>query len=274
MDPDSLLRGLSAAADGAGGVRCLRLLRLEPSAFASVRSEVLSLCATRSPSVVSEPGHVTGWVLPYGEVLQYSLFNSTGRTEDFSDDHDLSRPGKTFVARNACPTLGRLVDGLPDLVNVRVAVLGPGAGLSPHQEQVFIRAPNGDVVARVRCHLPVKTASTATLVLDDQVLHLEEGVVHLVNHGCVHAARNDGDEPRVHVLWDQVLTTDAFAFLMGRRPTADPWLAIPPDEQVAQPVTRVRVSAARRLPRRVRDEEIREVRLARDRWWQGDHGAR
>jgi hypothetical protein len=207
-------------------------------------------------------------VLPYGSVLQYSLLNSTGRTEDYGEDHDLTGRGKQFVARVGHPALARLVDALPDLVNVRVAVLGPGAGLSPHQEQVFVRAPDGEVVARVRCHLPVVTEPAATITLDEQVLHLEEGVVHLVNHGCVHAARNDGERPRVHLLWDQVLTVDAFELLLGAGAPAEPFVRVGADERTVRPVARARLTGARRLPRLVPDRELRGVTLARDRWWE------
>lgn len=267
MKPEGLLDGLRTAADGGAGIRCQRLLSIEPEAFASIRSEVLTLCADRSPSRVTERGHVTAWVLPYGEVLQYSLYNSTGHSQDFADDHDLTRRGKYFGARAGCPVLGRLVDALPDLVNVRVAVLGPGAGLSPHQEQVFIRAPDGGVVARLRFHLPVMTDPSATLTLDEEVVHLAEGGVYLVNHGCVHAARNAGDRRRVHLLWDQVLTPEVFELVGGPGPVVEPFVRVAQADQRVEPVARARLTAVRRLPRTLSEPELRAAGLARDQWW-------
>jgi hypothetical protein len=55
----------------------------------------------------------------------------------------------------------------------------------------------------------------AELTLDGHVFHLEPGIVHFVNHGCVHAVRNEGTERRVHLVWDQLLTREAYGAVFG-----------------------------------------------------------
>lgn len=45
------------------------------------------------------------------------------------------------------------------------------------------------------------------------VCHLKAGVVYLVNHGCAHWACNEGDQRRVHLVWDVLLTREAFTFM-------------------------------------------------------------
>lgn len=213
-----LLDGLRAGDAHRGGLRCARVFRVAPSAFAELRREVAELRRTRPASRVADADHVTGWTQPSGVVTQHSLYNRSGRTDDFTSDHDLSCRGKWFFDEATWPTLGRLVAGWPHLVNVRVNVLGPGARLAAHEEHVAFRTVDGRVGARLRFHLPLETSDAAVLNLDGDVYRLEAGVVHLVNHGCVHAAVNHGRSVRVHLVWDALLTEALAALLLGAVP--------------------------------------------------------
>lgn len=266
MTPDGLLDGLRNTSSRGASLRCLRLHRLEPAGFEELRRDVRQLLAQAQPSTVTESGHVTSWVLPYGQVHQYSLFNSSGRANDFSSDHDLARRDKSVLAPLAYPALASFAARLPDLVNLRVAVLGAGAGLSPHQEHVFVRAPSGHVVPRVRFHLPLETTPNALLVLDDDAFWLEPGTTHLVNHGCVHAAHNGGPRPRVHLVWDQVLTAEAFSLMLGDSPVDPPWRRLLGSDRLAPVVLRKRLGAARRLPPQVSAADIDKAVLAPEGW--------
>jgi len=219
MTPKRFCRQLLDGDAHCGGIRCLGLFRIADDTRNALRSEVAQLRRERKPSRVNSD-HITGWVGSEGEVLQYSLLNATGKTEDFGSDHDLSARGKWFFDSVAYPVLGRWIDDWPDLINCRINVLGPGAALGAHEEHVPFRTRAGTVGARLRFHLPLETSPQAELNLDGLVYHLAAAQVTLVNQGCVHAARNLGDRARVHLVADALLTQDLFRFLFepGRAP--------------------------------------------------------
>jgi hypothetical protein len=264
VTPEELIAGLRAGDRHEDGVRCLRLLRVAAGPFAALRGEVAALCAVGTPSDVRWPGHVTHWVLPFGTVLQFSLLNRSGRLDDFADDHHLDPRGKRFHDPTRYPQLARLVGLFPSAVNLRVNVLGRASGLSPHEEHAFVRGSGGCVVPRLRLHLPVETTERAVLILDGEVHRLEPGVIHLVNHGCVHAARNDADTPRVHVVWDVLLDRRTFELLLGDGPPPAPFARIPEPDRMPPPLRTERMGAHRQLPPALRREEVDCARLADD----------
>jgi hypothetical protein len=218
-----------------GGIRCLQLFRLSPGYAAGLRSEVERLCQAERGSDVTRPSHVTHWTRPLGMVTQFSLLSKSGRYDDYSTDHDLSCRGKSFHGQSTYPLLSMFVAAFPHAVNFRVNVLGPGAELRPHEENLVIRTRNGKVGARVRLHLPVITNPGAELVLDGSVFSLSADTVYLVNHGCVHSARNGGSASRVHLVFDLLLTQDVFDRLFGGSPPALPLTALERDNREVVP---------------------------------------
>jgi hypothetical protein len=258
MTPDQLFTGIREGSRHQGGIRCLRLLQFEEPYFKGLTAEVLRLVDTEHASDVRDPSHVTHWTRPRGEVLQFSLFNMTGRFDDFSADHNLSCAGKSFGAGAEYPRLAALIQAFPHLLNFRINVIAPRASLAPHQEQVMMRCRSGSVGARVRLHLPIYTGEAAELTLDGFIFHLEAGTIHFVNHGCVHAASNKGVERRVHLVWDMLLTREAFGLLFGDAPIPIPATRIPEDEQVPPIRRSERVGAFLCLPPHIlREEEER-----------------
>jgi hypothetical protein len=215
MELPQLLDGLVRGYGHRGGLRCVRVFQLTPDFFLDLRREIRDLRRSRPASQVTHTDHVTNWTEPAGTVSQYSLLNRSGRTDDFSNDHDFSCRGKWFFDAVQWPTLGRLIVAWPHLVNMRVNVLGPGARLAAHQEHVPFRTIDGHVGARLRFHLPLETNDGAELNLDGDVHRLQPAVIHLVNHGCVHAAANHGPRERVHLVWDALLTEAVAALLLG-----------------------------------------------------------
>jgi hypothetical protein len=215
---DPILAAIRDANYRQGGLRCLRLLRVDDAAFAALREEVLALCRDGQPSDVGDEHHTTHWTRPRGEVKQYSLLNRSGRFDDFSDDHDHSCIGKRFAHGDRYPALAGFVASFPHAVNMRINALGPRATLSAHKENAVFRANDGTVAICARFHLPVAMASEAEIILEDQVFSLERGIVHFVNHGCVHAARNRGAATRLHLVWDMLLTREATALMFGKTP--------------------------------------------------------
>jgi hypothetical protein len=213
MTDEGILAGIRDANYQRRGIRCLQLFRADESYFSQLQTEVKELCRAESGSRVGSVRHITNWTRPHGEVLQFTLLNASGRYDDFSVDHDLSCFGKRFHGSYTYPAVARIIDTLPHTVNFRVNVLGPGASLSPHKEHTVIRTRAGSVALRTRFHLPICTNPGAEIMLDGDIYRLEVGTVYFVNHGCVHSARNGGDQDRVHLVWDMLLTREAFEFM-------------------------------------------------------------
>jgi len=257
MTPDDFFRGLRSG--GGQAIPCLRLLRLTADYFDGLRTEVMTLVRTQAASDVRDAAHVTNWTRPRGSVRQFSLFNASGRFDDFSTDHDGSCFGKRFHNGTAYPAIARFIDGFPHAVNFRINVMGPGGRLAPHEENVFIRTQAGSIGARVRCHLPVVTNDLAELMLDGGIYHLEPGIIYFVNHGCVHSARNGGAEDRIHLVWDMLLTRDAFELMFGVLVPDFSAIRIPAGEQTPQPVRIERTGAWLRLPRMEPQSETGEL---------------
>ena len=157
MNAAALLAGIRDANYHNGGIRCLRLLRLDEAFLSTLRTDVERLCHTERGSKVSDPGHVTNWTRPIGEIVQFSLLNASGRYDDFTTDHDLSCFGKRFHDSKAYPALAGIMDVFPHTVNFRINLMGPDARLSAHEEHSVIRTRRGSVALRTRFHLPIIT---------------------------------------------------------------------------------------------------------------------
>jgi hypothetical protein len=261
VNPRDLLDGIYDANFHLGGIRCLRLLRLDGSYLDALRAEIVDLCEHELPSDVRSTDHITNWTRPRGEVLQFSLFNRSGRTDDFSDDHQLGVFGKRFHRSARYPALHELINSLADLVNFRVNALGPAARLAAHEEHAVIRTPRGSIGVCVRLHLPILTTTDAELILDGQAFHFPAGIIHYVNHGCVHAARNPGTDARVHLVWDQLLTRAVFDGIFGDEPGLSWATPVPEPGRMPQAVRTERMGAYLSLPPPVDHEEARQLDL-------------
>jgi len=256
---EDFIHGLRDGDGHRGGIRCLRLFRLEPFYFDSVRAEVLCLVGNETASLAGDPNDVTHWTRPCGVVRQFSLLNRSGRFEDFSTDHDQSCLGKRFHAAARFPSLARLVAGFPHAVNFRINAMAPGARLPPHEEHLLFRTRAGTVGMRLRCHLPIVTETAAELMLDGEVYHLEPGAIHLVNHGCVHAASNGGATERIHLVWDTLLTRAAFDILAGAATPGFPASRIAPVDRLPKPLRSERIGHFVALPPRVPPAEAARI---------------
>lgn len=259
MKAEALLAGIRDANYHEGGIRCLQIFRVEEPFFIALQADVERLRECETGSKVVEPQHVTHWTGPRGDVVQYSLLNPSGRFDEFRADHDLSCFGKRFRGAAKYPTLARLVELFPDAVNFRVNVLGGGARLSPHEEHSVIRTRSGSIALRVRLHLAVFTNDGAEIVLDGAVYHLKPGLVYLVNHGCVHSARNEGHERRVHLVWDVLFTRETYAFLFEETPPVRILLRVAENEQVPAYQRMETVGAYARIAPHVTREQASQI---------------
>jgi hypothetical protein len=260
MNPTVLLQGIQRNNDQTSDIRCLRLFQLQGTYFTDLCRDVEQLCQQQCPSDVTQSEHVTHWTRPFGAVQQFSLLNASGSYDDFSADHDLSCFDKWCHVGGAYPTLAHFVQSFPHTLNFRINLLGPGAGLAPHEEHVLIRTRCGTVGARLRFHLPIVTNPLAELSLDGHVYHLEAGTIYFVNHGCIHAVTNHGDRPRLHLTWDMLLTRDVFDFMFGTKSLPVTALErLPDDEHHPEPLRIKRIGAYRQLPPSVSAEEAAQL---------------
>jgi len=215
MTPEELLAGIRDGNFHYGGIPCLRVLRLASELAEGLAREVDRLCATESGSDVQERNHITHWTRPHGAVLQYSLLNRSGDFADFTDDHDLSCLSKHFHHGVRYPHLSTFIDGLVHAINFRINLLGPDASLSPHEEHSLFMSHTGVVAVRARFHLPIRTSDEASMTIEGRTYRFAPNTVYYFNQGCVHSARNGGPQPRVHLVWDQLLTAEVFALMFG-----------------------------------------------------------
>jgi hypothetical protein len=254
-----LLAGIRDGNYHAGGIRCLRIFQLERDHLAKLRGDVERLCQEKRSSNVNDPSHITNWTRPRGQVLQFSLLNASGRCDDFSTDHDLSCFGKQFHAVTAYPHLAHFITLFPHTVNFRIIVIASGARLSAHEEHSVIRTRRGTVGVRARFHLPVVSNSRAELMLDGCVYHLGPGTIYFVNHGCIHAASNGGDEHRIHLVWDMLLTREVYDFMFAEESPARGLLRVNAHERIPLPLRSERIGAHLQLPSPVTRDEAREL---------------
>ncbi len=64
----------------------------------------------------------------------------------------------------------------------------------------------------------------------------------------MHAASNRGAERRIHLVWDMLLTREAFGVLFANAPLSFPMVRIPEGEQLPPVRRRERVGAFLTLP--------------------------
>lgn len=224
-----------------GSLRCARVFEGTAGLHDAIRGEVEEVVSSLPSSEVGRPGHVTRWTKPYGKVRQWSLLNRTGATDSTRDDHDGRRQGKRSTLDPArFPALTAFLGLWPDATNMRLNVLDAASGLSPHEEPVVRPQPDGSVIYRTRFHYPVITSPEAVVLLDDEEHVLGAGDVWYFNNGCVHAARNDSDRYRAHLVWDQWLTERCWSMMFGPdRP--DVALELTPRFDEPAPIRSIRV---------------------------------
>ncbi len=203
-------RGFRRAYRHEGGIKVLALGRLDAGWFAELQKEMAWVISSQSSSNVGSPAHTTNWTRPIGEARQFSLFNPTGRPDEYLSD--FAPPAKVrkrlvFPELKATARFAALFGA--DLWNLRLNGLGKQSGLSAHEEDPITpgRWRNS---YKVRLHLPVYTNAGACVYLDDERFHFAEGHLYFFHHGCVHSAVNPMEEPRYHLVLDCNLSSALF----------------------------------------------------------------
>ncbi len=199
----------------------LQLYELNPVFFDILSQEVLTLIRENQPSYATDPSHTSSWSKPQGVISQYSLLNVSGAFNDFSTDHNLSIKNKKFARSDRYPYLAKFISLFPHATNFRLNVLYAKSCFTQHEEDICI--PNrisGHPCLKLRFHLPILTNDDAVMLSQGDLYHFNAGTIYFFHNGCIHDGINlNESEPRVHLLWDMLLTTDTFKRMFQRSAT-------------------------------------------------------
>lgn len=176
--------------------------------LAALRDEARNIVERRDGSDVQDPAHVTYWTKPKGNVRQWSLVNREGRTDCQAGDYET---GKPFVCREIAPVLNMFASEHEGLVNMRLNLMGPDSGLALHREATAITI-GGKPRLKVRFHLPLFTAGSPCR-LGNGIYEMNIGQVYLFNNGAPHASWNEGEQERIHLVWDCLVTHKLLSYL-------------------------------------------------------------
>lgn len=201
----TIVSGLLKADTHRGGLKTLFIEKAEN--FEKIKNECLDIFHNFNPSDVTSKDHRTYWTNPYGEAKQWSLWNDSGL---FDENNSISAKPKSiknkkFHHGDKFPCLEQFLNQWPDKLNARLNLLSPGSGLNQHEEQIQQTWGEYNSI-RIRFHLPIVTNEQCLVFLDGEWFHFEEGKIYFFNNGCVHAAQNNSNIKRLHLVWDCLLT--------------------------------------------------------------------
>jgi hypothetical protein len=135
-------------------------LRLDPDWFDAIVSDTRGLISRREASLVTRPEHPTNWVRPYGLGTQHSLYNQSGKTEDYSGDFNNQTQAKRFSDAQS-PALERLVNSFEGhLMSARLSGFMPSSASGRTKSRLCGKERSA------RFHLPVITNPGASVLLD------------------------------------------------------------------------------------------------------------
>ncbi|WP_350289498.1 aspartyl/asparaginyl beta-hydroxylase domain-containing protein [uncultured Croceitalea sp.] len=201
-----------------GGMTTKTVFEVEKGFFQKLKDECLKLAASEASSKVEDEEHITNWVGPFGDAVQFSLYNTTGDFSDFSTDHNLNTENKKFHYSDKFPTINKFIKMFPDCTNFRLNGMGKNSGLSPHEEHiVFKNKKDNSNFIRARFHLPIMTNEKVEMLLDKTLYRYKEGEIYFFNNGSVHSANNKGETYRFHLLWDMILSKEAYDIMFNEQ---------------------------------------------------------
>ncbi len=199
-------------------ITILQLFDLCPGFFENVSKEVLQLIQENQPSYATNPTHNSYWSHPEGTISQFSLLNVSGILSDYSTDHNLSSKNKKFSHGDRYPNLAKFISLFPDATNFRINILHEKSRFTQHQEDICVSNQVSNKPAlKLRFHLPILTNKDAVMLMQGEAYHFHPGTIYFFHNGCIHDGVNISEsEPRVHLLWDMLLTKDTFARMFER----------------------------------------------------------
>jgi hypothetical protein len=89
--------------------------------------------------------------------------------------------------------------GIAYFIRASFLRLLPGAAIAEHRDLEFSQAHSH------RVHVPVITNDQVWFTVGGETLNIPEGEIYEINNRRPHSVRNEGDEPRVHLVLDYVI---------------------------------------------------------------------
>lgn len=141
-------------------------------------------------------------------------------------DLDRTDPGGAGLAGFAdtpyldkTPYFKEILAGIPaPLRSARLMALGPGAQVHEHRD-----GKCGFPWGVMRLHIPVITNPGAQVVIDGQARHWEAGRLFFGDFNRPHYVTNTGDEPRVHLVIDVMVTAELLELFPPQHLAELPW---------------------------------------------------
>jgi hypothetical protein len=205
----------------------MRLHRLSQGYFKRIQDEVSQIMMENKGASVLSEKHPIAWVKAFGDAQSFSLITASGQLNDTSDLLNFDTRRKRFAQADKYPALADFIELFPHTTNWRVNALGPsdgcdakGNGFSPHRayvlHEVADEAGNAKTAFRMKFHLPILAQTDLVdMHQHDQSYEFELGDVYYFTNGCRHAVENRAPVPRVHIIWDMLLTEDTFERMLG-----------------------------------------------------------
>lgn len=205
----------------------VRLHQLKTPFLERLREEVLQYMKEQQAAEVSSKAHPIHWVLSYGRTASYSLIASSGNASDTSDLLTFDTRNKRFVQADRYPAIDQLMKLFPDTTNYRINILHENeagsqdaarfqaSGFSPHRAYILHEVRDtvtGEMrtALRMKFHLPIVTNPHVDMHQNDRSYTFNEGEVYFFTNGCPHSVENRGNGPRIHLIWDMLLTDDTW----------------------------------------------------------------
>jgi hypothetical protein len=217
----------------------VRLHWVKPDFQERLREEVLRYMEKQKAAEVSSKAHPIHWVLSYGRTASYSLISASGDSTDTSDLLTFDTRKKRFVQAEEYPAIDQLMKLFPDTTNYRINILHENdagsqeaarfesSGFSPHRAYILHEVRDtttGEMktALRMKFHLPIVTNPHVDMHQHDRSYTFPEGEIFFFTNGCPHSVENRGNGPRIHLIWDMLLTEDTWDRSFGEGPDIGP----------------------------------------------------
>jgi len=205
----------------------VRLHKVEDTFFERLRKEVLQFMEEQQAAEVSSKAHPIHWVLSYGRTASYSLIAASGNSSDTSDLLTFDTRKKKFVHADRYPAIDQLMRLFPDTTNYRINILHENdagseeaarfesSGFSPHRAFILHEVRDtttGEMktALRMKFHMPIVTNDDVDMHQMDRTYAFHKGEIYFFTNGCAHSVENRGNGPRIHLIWDMLLTEDTW----------------------------------------------------------------
>lgn len=109
----------------------------------------------------------------------------------------LLQPVLDKIRQNTVPATGSSKDAY--FIRIILTRMSAGAMISPHRDH------GPSMLRSHRCHLALITNRLVHFAIANEVQHFAPGEIWEINNRKLHAVRNLGDEPRVHLILDYVV---------------------------------------------------------------------